>query len=228
MKIRTLAATIGTAALLLGVQVQAQQQTQDGGETPPRAIGDSRDGMRHGGPGRGGRFMRQHDGAARGMMQGAGRGAAVQRDSNGDGMIDASEFLAGLDDAPALVLEHRDANGDGMLSREELTPPARPQRPGADRAAMQACMQDAHPDFAGGASLEQRFDTLDSNDDSLLDATELAAGREARAQEQFTRLDTDADGLLTPDELRAGRTERRELRRALHECRSEAAQSSAP
>ncbi len=126
------------------------------------------------------------------------------------------------------MLELRDADGDDKLSREELAPRERPQRPAGNREAVLGCVQEERPDFAGHAGIEERFDTLDSNDDSLLDAEELAAGRLVQATEQFTRLDADADGLLTPQELRAAHADRREVARSVRDCVREAVASPAP
>lgn len=60
------------------------------------------------------------------------------------------------------------------------------------------------PRMAGGRLLE-RFDTLDSNDDSLLSQEELLAGPRQRIDRLFGCLDTDADGLLSKEELEGGR-----------------------
>lgn len=223
MKIRILAVAIGAAALVLGVQVQAQTTVAENAATGG--------GIHRAGPGKGGRMMPQRGGQDRSAMtarrQGGGPSLAAF-DVNADGMIDLDEFLAHHEDRPELALEHRDADGDGLLSREELAPRERPNRPDIDRAAVEECVQQEHPDFAGADGLEERFDTLDSNDDSYLDADELVAGRLAQAEAQFTALDADADGFLIQAELRAQRANRRELARSVRDCAREAARATTP
>jgi hypothetical protein len=244
MKIKTIAAVIGAAAFALGVQVHAQDAPAQAGK-----------GVDPAGPGKGGRLMQQRGMQGPGMqgkgmqgkgmqgkgMQGKGpqvrgmlerrRGAGpslAQLDANDDGMIDLDEFLARHEDRPELLLERRDTDGDEKLSREELASPQRPARPDGKREAVLDCVQEDRPDFAGPAGIEERFDTLDSNDDSRLDAEELAAGRLVQATEQFTRLDADADGQLTPQELRAAHADRREVARSVRDCVREAAASTTP
>jgi hypothetical protein len=232
MKIRMmkklLAAAIGVAALAFGVQVQAQ----DAGGPGTGAQGRNAKGaVQREAHGKGAGAMQQRGGQGRGMMMARRRAegpALAQLDANDDGMISLDEFLARHEDRPELLLERRDENGDGFLSREELEPREGPRRPDIDRAAVQACMQEEHPELAAPAGIEERFDTLDSDDNSLLDTDELAAGRLAQAEERFARLDTDADGQLTQDELRAGRPDRRAMGRDLRDCIRESADSIAP
>jgi hypothetical protein len=69
-----------------------------------------------------------------------------------------------------------------------------------------------------GAQLLERFDTLDTNDDSRLDQDELLAGPQRRIEAMFTCLDADADGFLTTEELATTREGGREARRALRDC----------
>lgn len=227
---KTLAAAIGVAALAFGVQVQVQAQDAAG----PGAGAQGRNakgavqGQAHG---KGAGVVQQRGMQGRGMMMARRNGAGpalAQLDANDDGMISLEEFLARHDDRPELLLERRDEDGDGFLSREELDPREGQRRPDIDRPAVQACMQEEHPELTGPAGIEERFDTLDSDDNSLLDADELAAGRLALAEERFARLDTDADGQLTQDELRAGRPDRRAMGRDLRECIRDAAESAAP
>lgn len=225
---RILAAAIGAAALAFGVQVQAQ----DAGGPGAGAQGRNAKGAIHrDAQGKGAGAMQQRGKQGRGMMMARRQGAGPsleQLDTNGDGAIDLDEFLARHEDRPDQLLNRRDENGDGLLSREELEPREGSRRPDIDRAAVQACMQEEHPELAAPAGIEERFDTLDSNDDSFLDADELAAGRLAQAEERFARLDTDADGQLTQDELRAGRPERRAMGRELRDCIRESAGSTTP
>jgi Ca2+-binding EF-hand superfamily protein len=226
MKMTTLAMTLlGAAALALGVQAQAQDSTAGQG----KGFGN-RVPQQQAGPGRGGRLQPPRGQQGRSMM--ARRHAAGQAmarlDANDDGMIDLDEFLARFEDRPQHLLERRDVNEDGVLSRDELEPPARPQRPEIDRAAVTACVQEEFAEFADEAAPGARFDALDSNDDAVLDASELDAGRLARAEAQFTRLDTDVDGLLTPEELHAGHADRRELDQRVRACTREVLQSATP
>lgn len=223
LMMKTVAVLTGATALLLGVQVMAQQPAAGGADNPR--------GFHRDGPGKGGRMMNGRSGQGPGMMMARRRSqgpSVAQLDTNDDGVISLEEFLARIEDRPEQLLDRRDENGDGLLSREELEPREGPRRPDMDRAAVQACMQDEHPEFAGFAGIEERFDTLDSNDDSLLDADELAAGRLAQAEERFARLDADADGQLTPEELRAGRPDRRAMGRDLRDCIRDSAETTAP
>lgn len=231
---RTLAVAIGAAALAFGVQVPVQAQDAGGPGAGGRGVvGQSRNAkaaVRRDAPGKGAGATQQRGKQSRGMMMAQRHGGGVslaQLDTNDDGSIDLDEFLARHEDRPNLVLERLDTNGNG-LSREELQAGARPQRPNINREAIRDCVQEAHPGFASPAGIEQRFDTLDTDDDSLLDAEELAAGRLAQAEEQFARLDADADGLLTQDELRAAHTDRRELGRATRDCMREAPATDSP
>lgn len=231
---RTLAAAIGAAALAFGVQVQVQAQDAGGpGAGGPGAVGqgpNAKAAVHRGAAGKGAGAMQQRGKQGRGMMMARrhGGGPALARlDTNEDGSIDLDEFLARHEDRPEPTLQRLDTNGDG-LSREELQAGARPQRPNIDREAVRDCVQEAHPEFAGPAGIEQRFDTLDTDNNSLLSAQELADGRLAHAEEQFSRLDADADGLLTQDELRAAHTDRRELGRATRDCMRGAAATNSP
>lgn len=79
-----------------------------------------------------------------------------------------------------------------------------------------------------GAGLLDRFDTLDTNDDSRLDLEELLAGPQRRVEVMFSCLDADADGFLTTEELAATREGGREARRALRSCLQEAGPDALP
>lgn len=111
-------------------------------------------------------------------------------DADGDGAIDASELMAVLD-----------ADGDGRITEEEL-------------AAGQDSMGGARSMSGGHMPPPQEvFDLADTNQDGVVDATELAAsltqtregsGGDVDAEELLTSLDTDADGVVSLNEFLSG------------------------
>ena len=88
-----------------------------------------------------------------------------------------------------------DTNHDGKISKDEF----------AARAAMSGHHQEGGSDAArpdgpkhGGARM---FDRADTNQDGVLDATEI----NAMLAHRFARMDANHDGVLTPDERHAMR-----------------------
>jgi hypothetical protein len=222
MKIKTMVLTMGGALLALGLQVQQVQAQTTGTDVSATKAGMHRARGEQAGHRMGGRG----DGARGRMMQPRPAGAPLEvLDSNDDGMLSLDEFLARGEDRPARGLGRVDANGDGLLSREELEARQRPQRPEIDNADLAACLPGAD-DGEPGLDLAERFDTLDTNDDSFLDADELAAGQRERATAQFERLDADADGFVTAAELEAAHEEQMAQRMEHRDCMRAAMQPS--
>jgi hypothetical protein len=98
-------------------------------------------------------------------------------DTNGDGIIDASEIA----NAPA-ALKALDKNGDGQLTRDEYIGPWATNRP---------------PPGAVGRRPPPLplVLALDVNGDGIIDASEIA-----NASAALLKLDKNGDGQLTPDE----------------------------
>jgi len=91
-----------------------------------------------------------------------------------------------------------DTNHDGKISKDEF----------AARAAMmmggrptEGAAAGASPPAAGPDRGSRMFDRLDTNQDGVLDATEI----NAMLARRFARMDANHDGVLTPDERQAMR-----------------------
>jgi Ca2+-binding EF-hand superfamily protein len=108
-------------------------------------------------------------------------------DADGDGELSASEIA----DAPK-ALARLDRNGDGKVTRDELTPPGLPGRPGEGNPARPAAAQALE-------SFMRRMIVADANGDKKLSREEAPD----RIKENFDRLDTNQDGQLDYDELKS-------------------------
>ena len=133
---------------------------------------------------------------------------AQNRDANGDGKTDKTEYLAGL----KASFEKTDTNKDGKLTLGEQA--AAGERGGELGRAEIAAMGADHVVMTLEALLagsERAFAERDSNKDGFIDRAEVEASlrpmrdmmadgkvdkaeRLAQARQQFERLDTDKDG----------------------------------
>jgi Ca2+-binding EF-hand superfamily protein len=114
-------------------------------------------------------------------------------DTNGDGVLDASEIAAA-----AASLKKLDTNSDGEISRDEMraaVPPAMMENLRAGAPGAGGGIPGGNPE-AAMARLMSQFDT---NKDGKLEKSELPP----RLQEQFDELDRNHDGSLDESETRA-------------------------
>ena len=126
----------------------------------------------------------------------------AELDTDGDGSLSASEFLAGRpedvsEDMATNLFTQLDTDGDGVVSSEEFSAMAPPKGP--------------RPGSAGGPDARDSADMLadlDTDGDGSLSVSEFLVGRpedvsEDMATNLFTQLDTDGDGVVSSDELSA-------------------------
>jgi Ca2+-binding EF-hand superfamily protein len=114
-------------------------------------------------------------------------------DTNGDGVLDASEIAAAT-----ASLKKLDTNSDGEISRDELRAAVPP--------AMMENLRAGLPGTGGGApggnpeaAMARLMTQFDTNKDGKLEKSELPP----RLQEQFDELDRNHDGSLDENETRA-------------------------
>lgn len=224
MKLQTLRVATVTALLTIvsSAVVIPAAYAQD-------AAGPAFSGGRHG-PGMGG---------PRGGRGGPGRGEPEDRvanlDTNSDGKVSLEEFLAPRVDHIDEMFERRDTNGDGLIAEGEGRPerpanaPARgdragrPGRPAIDETALVTCVRKTIPDFdlperPDADDIEDRFDTVDTNNDGKLSIAEVTAAVQARATAHFSKLDTNSDGFITTAEIDTQQADREAVQDAVRAC----------
>jgi Ca2+-binding EF-hand superfamily protein len=103
-------------------------------------------------------------------------------DTNGDGMVSASEHAA----SAKKMFDAMDANHDGNVTAAEMD------------AMHQARMKEGKATMS--MSSADKIKAKDTNGDGMLSAAENAAG----AQRNFDAMDTNHDGNLSAAELKAG------------------------
>lgn len=114
-------------------------------------------------------------------------------DTNGDGMVSASEHAA----AVTRMFGEMDANGDGNVTAAEMD--AKHDRKMAATSNMtsnDAAMDDDMHDRKAADKIAK----MDTNGDGALSASEHESG----AQAMFTQMDTDGNGSLSRQEMAAG------------------------
>ncbi|MCV2883788.1 hypothetical protein OE749_03605 [Aestuariibacter sp. AA17] len=149
-------------------------------------------------------------------------------DIDQSGTLTLDEMLTGASDKAARKFERKDANADGSLTFEEAS--SGRERPDLSDIAedIAACVADIKdetgdenivvPDFSSRLTAEERFDTIDANDDNLIDLSEATSHAESRATDKFNALDTDLNGEVSEDELTAHADSRRATRQAVRNC----------
>lgn len=108
-------------------------------------------------------------------------GDPTKLDTDGDGMVSASEHAAGSQK----MFESMDANSDGNVTATEMD------------AAHQARMKEGKSTMP--MSSADKIKSKDTNGDGQLSAAENAAG----AQRNFAKMDANHDGNLSQTEIRA-------------------------
>jgi Ca2+-binding EF-hand superfamily protein len=100
-------------------------------------------------------------------------------DTNKDGVIDRTEFMAARDDKFASM----DGDGDGAITEAEL------------EAAI-ARFHDEHGTDSGGKHRGPDFGRLDADGDGAVTRTEF----DDAAERMFARFDRNGDGVLSPED----------------------------
>lgn len=116
-------------------------------------------------------------------------------DSNGDGMVSASEHAS----AVTKMFGDMDANSDGNVTAAEMD--AKHDRKAAAKGNMtsnDAAMDQGSMDRTMTSS--EKIAKMDTNGDSVLSASEHDSG----ARTMFTQMDTDGNGSLSRQEMKAG------------------------
>lgn len=159
-----------------------------------------------------------------------GAGLSIERlDTDGDGRISRNEFLDGRLERVADMFERQDRDGDGLISIEDRGPRGRgegddrgnrPGRPGMDREALVACVQQSVAGFdpeddEGRGPVPADADT---DGDGFLSLSELSMALEARAIAAFDANDTNGDGYIDSDEIAARRAQMDAARDATRDC----------
>jgi Ca2+-binding EF-hand superfamily protein len=133
--------------------------------------------------------------------------ATLMQKMSGSGDAQASDAPNSTDDSTKLFAK-LDTDGDGALTQAEFDA-GRPGAEGGPQAA--GGMPPPPPGGAGGASNAETYDALDTNEDGIVSAAELAAGEAAGATSStvdtlnalFDAIDTDGDHKLSSDETDA-------------------------
>jgi Ca2+-binding EF-hand superfamily protein len=161
-------------------------------------------------------------------------------DSNGDGQVDTEEFIAPQVARIDEMFEQRDTDDDGLISESEYQSGKRVDTTRRGRRAerlqsldlnsadLVACVRRTIADFEPPQRLDpehqqDRFDTLDTNNDGSLGLTEVTSAMEGHAMTRFSRLDTSGDNFITQDEADAQQQASRHVRNVVRACIKELA-----
>ncbi|MEX0964394.1 MAG: EF-hand domain-containing protein [Pseudohongiellaceae bacterium] len=143
----------------------------------------------------------------------------LRSDSDSDGIISQSEFVAAETDSISERFGIRDVDLDGRLSAEETGRDGeRHRRPGLDVniKLYRLCMAEV---YGQTPEHDDRFRLADTDGDGFLSQLEFSTYLQERAFVQFMRLDLNDDGLLTHGELVGRMQERRHYDRLVRACR---------
>ena len=139
-------------------------------------------------------------------------------DSNGDGFVDENEFVDGRLAHVDQQFDRKDENGDGLISEEEARRERPDDRPDIDREAVIQCVRETIADWKGPGEVEDRFDTVDLDNDGFIDLVELSLALEERAYALFDRIDSNDDGFISLEEVEASQDYQINIRRVIRAC----------
>ena len=139
-------------------------------------------------------------------------------DSNGDSFVDENEFVDGRLAHVDQQFDRKDENGDGLISEEEARRERPDDRPDIDREAVIKCVRETIADWKGPGEVEDRFDTVDLDNDGFIDLVELSLALEERAYALFDRIDSNDDGFISLEEVEASQDYQINVRRVIRAC----------
>lgn len=126
----------------------------------------------------------------------------ARADGNADGLISEEEFVSARPDfaseeQAAARFAAIDGDSDGVLTQQELRDSGPPPLPSAtsEEASAGGRPPPPPPPPGGGASLEEIYDELDTNEDGVVDITEMMAGLEEEAEEASARGESVDSGI---------------------------------
>lgn len=149
-------------------------------------------------------------------------------DTNKDNVLELDEFTLPSSTKAEKRFTRKDADEDGLLTFEEATS-GREQKDFSDIAEeIVQCVADLKaetgnedivvPDAERFMSPQNRFSTIDTSGDELLDLAEVQANAAEKAAKAFEKMDADADLLVTIEEFKANKKGHMQTRRAVKSC----------
>ncbi len=150
-------------------------------------------------------------------------------DTSGDAVISLDEFTANTDERAERRFNRKDADDDGFLTLEEATT-GRRGRTAPDHSDIAedivACVAELAaeddsivvPDADRFQSPEDKFNSVDTSGDGMIDLAEAQAAALDKATSAHAAMDTDEDGGVTLEEFMAAGESRRATRSAVREC----------
>lgn len=150
-------------------------------------------------------------------------------DANDDRVLEVDELTVPALNKAERKFNRKDADADGFLTYEEATA-GHPERKDLSSIAEEIvqCVADIKeetgneniivPDVDKFSSPRDKFDNVDTSNDSLLDLPEVRAMATNKAKDKFTTMDTDENDQVSLEEFMRHKLQRHTTRRVVKSC----------